>query len=279
MKGGYGLSYFRFRSGFAQAWGVLDWCLYRLQSRFVLEERVVRKMASSLEALRGGVVVSVQAAQGEPLDRPEILCALAESALRGGACAVRMAQPDNMRYFKRQHPQVPVIGITKPHQIPENAHEMVYITPGLVDVQSIAGCCDIVALDATRRPRPSGETLAEIVAQARAAYPDLLLMADVATLEEGLNAQALGFDVIGTTLSGYTTGTLARKDQGPDFELLQRLLAAVEIPVIMEGRLWEPAEVAKAFSLGAFAVVIGSAVTRPHEITRRFVEAAASGLS
>ncbi|WP_303673098.1 N-acetylmannosamine-6-phosphate 2-epimerase [Vampirovibrio chlorellavorus] len=236
-------------------------------------------MASSLEALRGGVVVSVQAAQGEPLDRPEILCALAESALRGGACAVRMAQPDNMRYFKRQHPQVPVIGITKPHQIPENAHEMVYITPGLVDVQSIAGCCDIVALDATRRPRPSGETLAEIVAQARAAYPDLLLMADVATLEEGLNAQALGFDVIGTTLSGYTTGTLARKDQGPDFELLQRLLAAVEIPVIMEGRLWEPAEVAKAFSLGAFAVVIGSAVTRPHEITRRFVEAAASGLS
>lgn len=233
-------------------------------------------MTISLELLRDGVVVSVQASQGEPLDRPEILCALAESALNGGACAVRMAQPDNMQFFKRQHPQVPVIGITKPHHIPQNAHELVYITPGFADVQSIAGCCDIVALDATLRPRPSGETLAEIVTQTRATYPDLLLMADISTLEEGLNAQALGFDLIGTTLSGYTAQTLPRKDQGPDFDLLQRLVAAVEIPVIMEGRLWEPAEVAKAFALGAFAVVIGSAVTRPHEITRRFVQAVPS---
>ncbi len=233
-------------------------------------------MVISLESLRGGVVVSVQASQGEPLDRPEILCALAESALNGGACAVRMAQPDNMQLFKRQHPKVPVIGITKPHRIPKNAQELVYITPGFADVQSIAGCCDIVALDATLRPRPSGETLLEIVTQTRAAYPDLLLMADVATLEEGLNAQALGFDLIGTTLSGYTAETLPRKDQGPDFDLLQGLVAAVEIPVIMEGRLWEPSEAAKAFALGAFAVVIGSAVTRPHEITRRFVQAVPS---
>lgn len=231
-------------------------------------------MAISLEFLKGGVVVSVQASEGEPLDRPEILCALAESALNGGACAVRMAQPGNMQFFRRRHPQVPVIGITKPERIPLNAHELVYITPGFADVQSIAGCCDIVALDATLRPRPSGETLAEIVNQARAAYPDLLLMADVATLEEGVNAQALGFDLIGTTLSGYTTETLLRKDRGPDFDLLQRLVTTVDLPVIMEGRLWGPLDVAKAFALGAFAVVIGSAVTRPQEITRRFVQAA-----
>jgi N-acylglucosamine-6-phosphate 2-epimerase len=231
-------------------------------------------MANCLELLRGGVVVSVQASQGEPLDRPEILCALAESALNGGACAVRMAQPGNMQFFRRRHPQVPLIGITKPERIPENAHNLVYITPGFADVQSIAGCCDIVALDATLRPRPSGETLAEIVAQTRAAYPNLLLMADVSTPKEGLNAQTLGFDLIGTTLSGYTAETLSRKDQGPDFELLEGLVAVVDIPVIMEGRLWEPSEVAKAIALGAFAVVIGSAVTRPHEITRRFVQAA-----
>ena len=96
-------------------------------------------MAGVLDALKGGVVVSVQASQGEPLDRPEILCALAESALNGGACAVRMAQARNMEYFKARHSQVPVIGITKPECIPHNAQELVYITPGFADVQNQMG--------------------------------------------------------------------------------------------------------------------------------------------
>jgi N-acylglucosamine-6-phosphate 2-epimerase len=98
-------------------------------------------------------------------------------------------------------------------------------------------------------------------------------MADVATLEEGLNAARLGFDLISTTLSGYTEETRHSVSGGPDFALLEALVSRVATPIILEGRVWEPSEVARAFELGAYAVVIGSAVTRPHEITRRFVQA------
>jgi N-acylglucosamine-6-phosphate 2-epimerase len=233
-------------------------------------------MSLILEKLRQGVVVSVQASQGEPLDRPDILCAMAESALMGGACGVRMAQARNMAFFKAKHPQVPIIGITKPEKIPENAHELVYITPTFLDVSDIADCCDIVALDATLRPRPGGETLADIVAKTRRVYPGLGLMADIATLEEAVNAEQLGFDLISTTLSGYTVETLQRQKIGPDFDLLASLVKSLKTPIVMEGRLWEPADVIRAFELNAFSVVIGSAVTRPHEITRRFVRAIAT---
>lgn len=231
------------------------------------------RMNTILEQLKNGVVVSVQASQGEPLDKPEYLCVLAEAALNGGACGVRMAQPRNMHYFKERHPQIPVIGITKPEKIPANAVELVYITPTFEDVASIADCCDVVAMDATLRTRPNGETLSDIVAKTRQAYPNLLLMADIATLEEGIQAEKLGFDLIGTTLSGYTLESQQVDKSKPDFGLLSALIKAVQVPEIMEGRLWEPAEVKRAFELGAFAVVIGSAVTRPHEITRRFVNA------
>lgn len=229
-----------------------------------------------LERLKRGIIISAQAAHGEPLNKPEYLCALAESALNGGACAVRMAQGENIQYFKRRHPDVPVIGITKPEVIPPNAHELVYITPTFADVASLADCCDIVALDATMRPRPNGEALEEIVGNARTQYPNLLLMADIATLDEGLNADRLGIDLISTTLSGYTGESRHTLHTGPDFALLEALVQQCEAPIILEGRVWEPAEVTRAFDLGAYAVVIGSAVTRPHEITRRFVQAAKS---
>src|SRR5262249_40963212 len=152
---------------------------------------------------------------------------------------------------------IPVMGITKPEVIPANAAELVYITPTFADVASLADCCEIIALDATLRPRPNSETLAQIVQQSRKQFPKLLLMADVATIEEGINAAQLGFDLISTTLSGYTTETQenSSKKQGkPDFELLAALTKQVQTPIVMEGRIWEPAEVQKAFALGAFCV-------------------------
>lgn len=230
-------------------------------------------MDGVLKAIAKGVIVSVQASQGEPLDDPEVLSAMAEAALLGGAVGVRMADQKNIRAFKKHHPRVPVIGITKPEKIPEHAHELVYITPGVLDVEEIGLYSDIVAMDATLRHRPGGEKLHEIIARVRQDYPDLLLMADVATLEEGRNAEVLGFDLISTTLSGYTTETLSRRERGPDFELLGALVEAVKTPVVMEGRIWQPEEVTRAFERGAHSVVIGSAITRPHEITRRFVQA------
>jgi N-acylglucosamine-6-phosphate 2-epimerase len=228
--------------------------------------------------LMHGIIVSSQATHGDPLNRPDILCAMAESALRGGACGIRMAQMENLRYFRERHPDVPLIGITKPDIVPSNATDLVYITPTLTDVQAIAPYCDIIALDATTRPRPGGEALEAIVREARRQFPHRLLMADIATLSEGLRAADLGFDLIGTTLSGYTSDTRENptepgKTAGPDFILLSALTERVKTPVILEGRIWEPAEVTQAFQRGAHAVVIGSAVTRPHEITHRFVQA------
>jgi N-acylglucosamine-6-phosphate 2-epimerase len=231
-----------------------------------------------LQQLQRSLIVSSQASQGEPLDTPEILCALAKAALNGGARGIRMAQPRNLSYFRERHPNVPLIGITKPEKIPTDADSLVYITPTFQDICTIAPLCDIVALDATQRNRPNGESLREIVIQVRQQWPTLLLMADIATIDDGKQAMALGFDVIGTTLAGYTSETKATASPGPEFKLLEELLdhqASLEqkIPVILEGRVWEPDDIRQGFVKGAHAVVVGSAITRPHDITRRFVQA------
>lgn len=240
----------------------------------VLKKGLYLGLVSPLSTLQGQLIISVQAEGGEPLNTPEILTALAESALAGGARGLRMANAENIRVFKAKHPNIPVIGLSKPDPIPANYKEIVYITPTGQDVAKLAEAgADILALDATGRPRPGGETLEDLVAQAKAAYPDKLLMADIATLGDGLAADRLGFDCMGTTLSGYTQETEATAPLGPDFQLLADLVTQVKIPVILEGRVWEPAEVQKAFELGAFAVVIGSAVTRPHHIVKRFCQA------
>lgn len=241
-------------------------------------------MHSRLEALRNGVIVSVQASGDEPLNKPEILEAMALSAINGGARALRMANTesqDNIKPFKKHHPDILVIGLTKPEKIPGNAHELVYITPTFDDVKSlVASGADAVAFDATNRPRPGGETLPDIILQSRKEFPHVYLMADISTLEEGVYAAELGLDMISTTLSGYTTATrnsIAVENDTPDFTLLEELvkspaIAKTNIPVILEGRIWTPTQVKTAFELGAFAVVIGSAITRPHLITERFCQ-------
>ncbi len=230
-----------------------------------------------IDTLQKQIIVSSQASQGEPLNTPHILCAMAESALIGGAAGIRMAQAENLAYFRERHSEIPLIGITKPDVIPANAAELIFITPDFSAIRSIAPYCDIVALDATMRPRASGAELETLVIQTRKAFPDILLMADIATKEDALNAEALGFDFIGTTLCGYTSETAQRpskQNNAPDFELLAAITSLLKTPVIMEGRLWEPAQVTRVFELGAHAAVIGSAVTRPYEITKRFVQAA-----
>lgn len=227
-----------------------------------------------LAALENQLIVSVQADEGEPLAPPECLLALAESALNGGAAGLRMANPENIRYVKARHPDVPMIGITKPHKIPSNAHELVYITPTLEDALSIAEAgAEIVALDATLRPRPNGETLEQIVSAMKQAYPEVLLMADIATFEDGEAAARTGFDLISTTLAGYTSDTRDLYDDEPAYALLSTLVHTVDIPVILEGHVWVPDQCRIALDLGAHAVVVGSAITRPQLITRRFRQA------
>lgn len=227
-----------------------------------------------LDKIHNGIVVSVQADEGEPLYPAEVICRLCRSVVLGGASGLRLANPENVRVVKQTLTDIPVIAITKPKVIPPHAKSIVYITPTWEDIVSLhqAGA-DIIAMDATSRPRPNGDTLKSLVEKSRATYPDLLLMADISTSEEAKIAEELGFDLISTTLSGYTEETAQKNTDEPDFDLLKLLIQTLKTPVILEGRVWQPSHVKQAMALGAFSVVIGSAITRPHLITQRFCQA------
>lgn len=217
--------------------------------------------ADALDAVRGRLIVSCQAAEGEPLRGPEHMSAMALTVLAGGASGLRLEGPDDIAAV-RALTTAPIIGLWKISGAP------VYITPTLASVRAVAEAgADIVAVDGTGRPRPDGSTFAEVVDVVHGEY-GRLVMADVATLAEGLAAAAAGADVISTTLSGYTGGPVP---SGPDLDLVERLADALEIPVVAEGRIGSPEEVAQALRLGAWAVVVGGAITRPAQITTRFV--------
>ena len=221
-----------------------------------------------LNKLKNSVIVSVQAMPNELLYKEDCIIAMMQSVINGGAKGLRLAGARDVLNAKKLF-DVPVIGLTKPDKLPENWKEVVYITPTLKEVNElIEANADIIATDATNRPRPK-ESLKEIVEHIKA--NNKLSMADISTFEEGVKARELGFDIISTTLSGYTQHS--RQDlTTPDFELLEKLVKELDCPIILEGRIWEPSEVDKAFELGAYSVVIGSAITRPQLITKRFIE-------
>ena len=219
-----------------------------------------------IEKLRGKVIVSSQAMPDEPLYEETAMTAMMKSVINGGAEGLRVAGARDVKIAKKYF-SVPIIGLTKPEKLPENWMEIVYITPTIKEVDElIEAGADIIAFDGTSRERQNSikEMIERIHASGR------LAMADISTLDEGVNCAKLGADVISTTLSGYTLESLPAKDE-PDFELLAQLVKNTDKPIILEGRIWEPKEVKKAFELGAHSVVIGSAITRPQLITKRFI--------
>lgn len=221
---------------------------------------------TTLSRLKNGLIVSCQPRLGSALDHANFVAALAAVAEEQGAVAVRIRGVRDIRAVRRAV-KIPVLGIEK---INDPISE-VYITPTLESVRRVyrAGA-QIIAMDATERPRPGRQSLAGIVAAAKNAF-DALLMADVATLRQGVEAARLGFDMVGTTLCGYTTDTRNRK--GPAFDLARRLVREVDIPVILEGRVHEPDHVRRAFDAGVYAVVVGTAITDFEWLSRRFIEA------
>ena len=221
-----------------------------------------------LNKLKNNVIVSVQAMPNEPLYKEDCIIAMMQSVINGGAKGLRLAGARDVLNAKKLF-DVPVIGLTKPDKLPENWKEVVYITPTLKEVDELINAnADIIATDATNRPRPK-ESLKEIVDYIKS--KNKLAMADISTFEEGIKARKLGFDIISTTLSGYTKESLTDSEE-PDFKLLEKLVKNLDCPIILEGRIWDVEEVNKAFDLGAYAVVIGSAITRPQLITKRFCE-------
>lgn len=216
----------------------------------------------ALAGLRGQLIVSCQAYPGEPLRDPRTTGQVAASVVRGGAAAVRVQGIADVQ-FTRTAVEVPVIGLWK-----DGAHG-VYITPTLRHALAVAAAgAHVVAIDGTRRPRPDGLTLAETVARLHE-ESHALVMADCGSLDDALAAAEAGADLVGTTLSGYT-GERAKTD-GPDLGLIEAI-AGSELgpPLIAEGRIHTPAQAHAALDAGAFAVVVGTAITHPATITSWF---------
>jgi N-acylglucosamine-6-phosphate 2-epimerase len=221
----------------------------------------------SLDAIRGGLVVSVQAAPGSPLASPETMSAIARAAELGGAAGIRAEGSADIRAIK-DAVSVPVIGLIK-RDLPDSP---VRITSSVDDARAVAAAgADVVAVDATLRTRPGGMATHDFVA-ALAAELDRALLGDVDSLEAAVAARAAGADAVATTLSGYTDeGAMSER---PDLELVERLAGELDCPVLAEGRYSIPDDVAAAFDAGAFAVVVGTAITDPTALTRRLAEAA-----
>ncbi len=220
--------------------------------------------AKLLNQLRKGLIVSCQALEDEPLYGSEIMALMAKAALIGGAVGIRANSPMDIRSVRRSLPHVPIIGLFKA-DLPGFS---VRITPTLRHAIEIAEAgCDIIALDATDRPHPEGE-VARLIEQVKQAT-GCLVLADISTLAEGLAAQTGGADLVGTTLSGYTDYSPA--GEAPDLYLVGELVAHLQVPVIAEGRIATPAQARQALEVGAFAVVVGGAITRPQMITQQFV--------
>lgn len=222
-----------------------------------------------IEKLKGQLIVSCQALPGEPLHLEEgtIMPLMAKAAIKAGAKGIRTNGVLDVTEIKKVV-DVPIIGIIKKQY--EGFPQHITVTMNEIDDLVEAGT-DIIALDCTLRGRPDGRTINEFISAIKNKYPNVLLMADISNLEEGINAEKAGVDMVGTTLSGYTPYTVTT-EKGPDYRLIENLVKSVKIPVIAEGRVHTPEAAKKMLELGAHAVVVGGAITRPLEIATRFVE-------
>lgn len=211
---------------------------------------------------RHSLIVSAQAAPGNPLRGPLFMAAMAQAAAQGGAAAIRAEGVADIAAI-RAAVTLPIIGLIK-LDLPA---DQVRITTRFEDAAALVGAgADMVAVDATRRPR-DGPAPRELIARIRAELGKPVL-ADIATLAEGEAAAAAGADAVATTLAGHTAETAEM--EGPAIALVQALAARLAVPVFAEGRYDTPTEVWQAIAGGAYAVVVGTAITNPREITRRF---------
>lgn len=226
-------------------------------------------MNKVFEKIDKRVIVSCQGNKDQgPFYTPEHMLLLADAAVLGGACGFRANTPPNVKIIKDKYPDYPMIGIYK---IVEGDNP-VYITPTLAAVEELIRLgSEIVAIDATHRKNARGTYAWELIHDIKEKYPDQIVMADIATIEDARYASKAGADIIATTLSGYTESS---KDYAhkANIELIRKIKEEKLTEfIIAEGKLWELADVQAAFEAGANTVVIGTAVNAPAAITRRFV--------
>lgn len=225
-----------------------------------MKEEIINK-------LKGGLVVSCQALSNEPMRGSETMRKFAVAAMQGGAVGIRANTVEDISEIKNEV-TAPVIGIIK--EVYDDSD--VYITPTVKEVKSLLSInVEIIAIDATLRHRHGGENLNDLVKYIKTTSPDTLIMADVATFEEALNSEKLGFDLIGTTLRGYTSET--KNVNLPDYKFIKKLVKNLKTPIVAEGGISTPNQLKKALRCGACFAVVGGAITRPQNITKAFVSA------
>jgi N-acylglucosamine-6-phosphate 2-epimerase len=218
-----------------------------------------------IEQVQGQLIVSCQALAHEPLHGAEIMARMALAAVQGGAAAIRANSPVDIAAI-RKVVTLPIIGLYKD----EIAGYPVYITPTLRHALAVAEAgADVIAIDATARPRPEPGTLEDFIGRIHM-QTGLPVLADVSTLAEGVVAVEAGADLVSTTMSGYTADSPTQRE--PDLELVANLSRAITVPLLAEGRYRTPQQASDALAVGALAVVVGGAITRPQEITKYFVE-------
>ena len=228
---------------------------------------------SLLHSLAGKLIVSCQALPDEPLYGAQIMAKMAMAAYSGGAGGIIANGAQDIAAIKA-HVDLPVIGVVNRHYY----DSPISLTPTLTDIHElmVAGP-DIISIETGFRPRPRGERLEDMLRETRTAYPGVLLLAAIATLEEAFLAQELGYDGITTAAYGYTPETEGKSLITDDCAYLKILCDAVELPVLAEGRINTPEQAACALCSGAHSVVVGGAITRPQNITRAFVNGLSTG--
>ncbi len=220
-------------------------------------------MASVLERLRGGLIVSCQALTESPLNTPAVMAAMACAVVRAGAHGVRLDGPDVIAKVRAQLP-VPILGMWK-----QRGRSPIYITPSFEAAEAVVRAgADLVAVQATEERLPTDIPLGDLVRRISTALA-VPVVAEVATLGEGRAALHAGADALATTMAGYTPARPLT--EGPDLDLV-RELAQLGIPVIAEGRIRTPEEAHRAFASGAWCVVVGRAITMPEYLVRAFLE-------
>lgn len=219
---------------------------------------------SFLPDVKGGLIVSCQALPDEPLHSSFIMGRMALAAKEGGAVAIRAQSSVDIKEIQKVT-GLPVIGLIKKNYDDSE----IYITPTMAEVEDLLTTdCEMIALDMTNRPRPAGEKINKLVERIHSA--GRLVLADISTYEEGMSAADIGADAISTTLSGYTS--YSPQLEGPDVDLVARLAKDLTVPVFAEGRINTPADIGKVMEAGAYAPIVGSAITRPQLITAKFAK-------
>lgn len=217
-----------------------------------------------LNKVKGGLIVSCQALEDEPLFSSFIMGRMAKAAEMVGAVGIRAQGFDDIKEIKSVV-DLPVIGIVKRNY----DDSPVFITPTMEEVDELLNTnCEMIALDCTGRRRPNGENLKSLIEYIKG--NGVLVMADISNYEEGLISQELGVDCVSTTLSGYTEYT--DKIKGPDLNLIKQLAKVLKIPVIAVGRIDTPEDLKEVYKSGAYSAVVGSAITRPQVIAQKFID-------